>query len=309
MSEKILVTGGAGYIGSLLVPMLLERGYEVTILDLFKWGIKPILHFATDPKCKLITGDVRDEALMAEEVPKHDWVLHLAAIVGFPACASDPVVARSTNVTGTENVTKNMSDQQRLVYASTGSTYGKVEEICTEETPINPLSLYGETKWDAERISRDKGGIALRFATVFGIAPRLRLDLLVNDFVHQAIHQRQIILYEGHFRRTFLHAKDAAESYLLALEHFETMSGEAYNVGDGTMNYTKKEICDLLNEMHPYFLYEADVGADADARDYEVSYDKINALGYHAKVNMDEGMRELIDVLSLIRITNEWRNI
>lgn len=308
MSQTVLITGGAGYKGTLLVPMLLDRGYEVTVLDQFRWGMKPLLHFASHPRLRLVTGDVRDETLMKEEVSRHDWICHLASIVGYVACAADPVAAQTINVDGTRNVTSNMSKDQRLLYASTGSTYGKVEGICTEETPINPLSLYGSTKWEGEQMARDVGGVGLRFATVFGIAPRLRLDLLVNDFVYQALHLKQIVLYEGHFRRTFLHAHDAAAVYPFAMEHFGAMSGGAYNVGDDEMNYTKREIAHLIKDQVDYHLYEADVGSDIDARDYEVSYDRIKSLGYACTIDMRKGISELVKVLKHIKITSDWRN-
>ncbi len=195
-----------------------------------------------------------------------------------------------------------------MIFASTGSTYGKVEGICTEETPIDPLTLYGSTKWEAEQMVRDAGGVSLRFATVFGVSPRLRLDLLVNDFVHQALHNKQIVLYEGHFRRTFLHVQDAANSYLLAIDRFDDMAGEAFNIGDNSMNYTKREIAMKIREHLDYYLHEADVGEDLDKRDYEVSYDKIHALGFNNTINLNDGVLELIKVLSHLQVTNEWRN-
>lgn len=306
--ENILVTGGAGYVGTLLIPKLLEKGYKVTLFDGFIWGYKQILHFASNNNLKIVKGDVRDKKLIAEEVNKHDIILHLAAIVGYPACAADPNRAETTNVGGTRNICDVISNNQKLIFASTGSTYGKVDEICTEKTPINPLSLYGKTKWEAEKIVLEKGGVGLRFATVFGISPRLRLDLLVNDFVYQAIHNKQIVLFEGYFRRTFLHVKDAVNSYLFTIDNYDKMRGEAFNVGDGNMNHTKKDVALSIQKKVDYFLYEADIGEDLDKRDYEVSYDKILNLGYTAKINLKDGIEELIKVLTPLRITNEWRN-
>lgn len=305
---KILVTGGAGYIGSLLVPTLLHRGYKVRLFDSFMWGVKPILHFAAEPTLELVSGDIRDAAAIKEAVKDQDLVIHLAAIVGYPACAADRDRAISTNVEGTRILIEALSKDQKLLFASTGSTYGKVEGVCDEDTPIDPLTLYGSTKWEAEKMVTDRGGIAFRFATVFGIAPRLRLDLLVNDFVYQALHAKQIVMYEGHFRRTFLHSRDAARVYLTGIDYYEKMSGQAYNVGDNTMNYTKREIAEAIGEQVNFYLHEADVGEDLDKRDYEVSYDRINALGYKAEVDLQTGIRELVGVLRHIRITNEWRN-
>jgi len=272
------------------------------------WGFKPILHFASNDNLKIIKGDVRDKNLIAEEVKKHDIILHLAAIVGYPACAADPNRAETTNVGGTRNICDTISNNQKLIFASTGSTYGKVNEICTEKTPINPLSLYGKTKWEAEKIVLEKGGVGLRFATVFGVSPRLRLDLLINDFVYQAIHNKQIVLFEGYFRRTFLHVQDAVSSYPFTIDNYDRMRGKAFNVGDENMNYTKKAVALSIQEKVDYFLYEADIGEDLDKRDYEVSYDKIKNLGYRAKINLKDGIEELIKVLTPLTITNEWRN-
>lgn len=183
---KILVTGGAGYVGAALVPMLLETGAEVVLLDNFTWGLKPILHFASHDSLEIVSGDIRSVESVREAMKGCDAIIHLAAVVGYPACAADPGKARTVNVNGTRNLVEE-AGSRRLIFASTGSTYGKVQGICTEETPIDPLTLYGSTKWEAEKMVLDKGGVALRFATVFGISPRLRLDLLVNDFVYQAL--------------------------------------------------------------------------------------------------------------------------
>ena len=189
---------------------------------------------------------MRDEEVVKQALDQQDLVIHLAAIVGYPACAADPGRAVSTNVDGTRNIVKNLAGR-KLIFASTGSTYGKVDGICNEDTPIDPLTLYGSTKWEAEQLVTAAGGVALRFATVFGASPRLRLDLLVNDFVYQALHNRQIILYEGHFRRTFLHSQDAARSYLFAIDYYDKMSGQAFNVGDDSMNYTNREVAQLIS--------------------------------------------------------------
>lgn len=306
--EKILVTGGAGYKGSLLVPRLLEKGYRVTVLDNFMFGVKPILHFAGHPNVNFINGDVRDKQVIAASMKNADVIMHLAAIVGYPACSAEPQVAETVNVNGTKNICENLSPNQRLIFASTGSTYGKVTTICTEETPINPLSLYGKTKWIAEQMTTDKGGVGLRFATVFGVSPRLRLDLLVNDFVHQAIHLKQIILYNSNWRRTFLHVIDAAESYLFTMDNFEKMSGKAFNIGDDSMNYTKQDIALAVKKQVDYYLHEAEVGEDLDQRDYEVSYQRVRDLGFKAKVTLDDGIAELVKVLPHLKVMSEWRN-
>ncbi|MHC4469958.1 MAG: NAD-dependent epimerase/dehydratase family protein [Planctomycetota bacterium] len=308
--EHVLITGGAGYIGSLLAPMLLESGYRVTIFDSFLFGAGSLLGFSRHPNLEIVEGDVREPTAVSRAVRGKDWILHLAAIVGYPACAADPIRASTTNVDGTRNVVDAMENGQRLVFASTGSTYGKVQGVADEETPIAPLTLYGKTKWEGERIIRE-GEVkhtSLRFATVFGTSPRLRLDLLVNDFVHQAIHSKQIVLFEGHFRRTFLHSTDAAAVYPLALEAFDRMDGQVFNVGDETMNYTKREVALRIREHVDYYLHEADIGTDPDQRDYEVDYGRIRSLGYEAHVTLDEGIRELVRILSVLRVRDPLRN-
>ena len=305
---KILVTGGAGYIGSLLVPMLLKEGHEVILFDNFMWGVTPILHFASDRNLSIISGDIRNESQVKSAVKGCDVVTHLAAIVGYPACAADHNRAVTTNVDGTKNVVNALEPGQKLIFASTGSTYGKVDGICTEETPIDPLTLYGKTKWEGEKMAVDAGGVALRFATVFGMSPRLRLDLLINDFVYQALHNKQIVLFEGYFRRTFLHATDAAKSYLFSLDNYGKMSGKSFNVGDNSMNYTKKEVAQKIAKFVEFYLHEADIGEDLDKRDYEVSYKLINGLGFKAEVTLEDGIEGLIKVLNHVNIISEWRN-
>jgi nucleoside-diphosphate-sugar epimerase len=307
---RILVTGGAGYIGTLLIPELLERGHKVTLLDNFTFGIQPLLHFITHPNLTIVSGDVRKDAILDEQVPEHDMIIHLAAIVGYPACAAYPLDAETINVGSTRKIMDRMSPNQSIMYASTGSTYGKVDGICDEETPINPLTLYGKTKWIAEqRVMEHTNAVSMRFATVFGIAPRLRLDLLVNDFVHQAIHNKQIILFEGHFRRTFLHARDAARVYTHAMDNWDAMKGEVFNVGDESMNFTKKELALEIQKQVPYYLHEADIGEDLDKRDYEVSYAKIKEHGYSATVGMEDGIAELVRSLRHLKYKNPFRNI
>ena len=306
---KILVTGGAGYIGTTLCPTLLADGHEVTVLDSFLWGVKPILHFSTHPKLRIVGKDIRETGVLAEEIPQHDAVIHLAAIVGYPACARDENLAQSTNVDATRELCRLVTPSQVLLFASTGSTYGQVEDgLATEETPINPLTLYGRTKRDCEPLVREKGGVCLRFATVFGVSPRLRLDLLVNDFCYQAYHNKVIIVFEGSHRRTFLHVRDAAAAYPFALDNIEQMRGEVYNVGSPELNFTKIDVARAIRERADYYLHEADIGEDADKRNYAVCYRKIGKLGYCAEVSLQQGIDELLRVVPYITVRNEWRN-
>lgn len=305
----VLVTGGAGYLGSLLVPKLLERGDRVTVLDNFLWGVDALLPVAAHKSLNIVKGDVRDQRAVRDIVKTVDAVVNLAAIVGYPACAANPTEARTVNLDGARNVAENLSPHQMFIQASTGSTYGAVDEICTEDTPINPLTLYGETKAEAEKFCLDKAGVPLRFATVFGVSPRLRLDLLVNDITHQAVQYGSFVMYEGHARRTFLHSTDAAASVVFTLANYERMSGRPYNVGDESLNYTKSQVAELIKEQHNYYLHRADVGEDKDKRDYAVSYERIKALGYRAQVSMEEGIAELVKVCRVIHEKSNYRNI
>jgi nucleoside-diphosphate-sugar epimerase len=280
------------------------------LLDTFVYGAQPVLGFSNHPNLDLVKADVRDADIMTKAVRGHDWVLHLAAIVGYPACAADPVRATSTNVDGTRNIVQALSRNQRLLFASTGSTYGKVTGIATEETPIAPLTLYGRNKRDCEHLIQDAKvpNVILRFATVFGSSPRLRLDLLINDFVYQALHNRQIVLFEGHFRRTFLHSTDAAAVYPFCMKHFDRVAGQVFNVGDSAMNYTKKQVATKIREYVDFYLHEADVGTDPDQRDYEVDYSRLRNAGFTAKVTLDEGLKELVKVLSVLTVHHPLRN-
>lgn len=308
--RTILITGGAGYIGSSLVPMLLEKGYEVTVFDALLFGGEALLPHFRNPKFHFIKGDIRDKKALAEAVKGQDAIIHLAAIVGFPACAKDPSLAQSTNVDGTQNLADVVSKEQYILVGSTGSNYGTlVDQICTEETPLNPLTIYGKTKTEAERIlMQNTSATAYRFATAFGVSPRLRLDLLVNDMTYQALTQKYLVIYEASFMRTFIHVHDIARSFVFGLENREKMLGQVYNIGNESMNISKRGLCDLISAKTGAYVHYADVGEDADKRNYVVSYEKIRKLGFTTTISVEAGIDELVRALQVIRIPNPYRN-
>jgi nucleoside-diphosphate-sugar epimerase len=303
---KILITGGAGYIGTTLTPLLLERGYEVTVLDSLMFGGVPIIPFFRYKNFNFIKGDIRDKQLMENAVKDKDIIIHLAAIVGFPACRENPALAESVNVDGTRILSELVSPDQFVLFGSTGSNYGAlVDEVCTEETPLNPLSIYGKTKTAAEKILTDSANCtAYRFATAFGSSPRLRLDLLINEFTYQAVRQKYLVVYESNFMRTFIDVHDIARSFLFAIDHYFQMKGQVYNVGGNNMNFSKKEICEIISKHTGAYIHYADIGEDADKRNYVVSYDKIKNLGYETSISIEEGVKSLVRVMDTVKIIN-----
>ncbi len=306
--KRVLITGGAGYVGSVLCQRLLTAGHQVTVFDKLQFGIEPLVHLLdVGSRLKCVNGDIRDRKVVAEALKGQDVVLHLAAIVGFPACAAEPAMAEEVNIWGSRNVAEQISPDQTFVYASTGSTYGLVNGICTEETPISPLSHYGRTKAEAEKICRAAGAVCLRFATVFGASPCMRFDLLVNSFVFQAIHKKYLMLYEGGHKRTFVHVRDAAESYLVAINNWPAVKGVVFNVGDNALNLTKRQVADAISKVYPVYVHEASVGKDADCRDYQVDYSKFSALGFHGTVDLADGIKEIGELAKLVKIENRWR--
>ena len=307
---KIVVTGGAGYVGSVLVPHLLGLGHRVHVIDTLKFGIEPLLGSFIHPNFSFRHGDVLDIPALKADLADADAVVHLAAVVGYPACKKWPEEARRTNLDGTRAVLDHIRPEARFINFSTGSNYGEVLGVCDENTPLNPLSLYGETKTEAEQMAMSRpNSVALRFATAFGLSPRLRLDLMINDFAYQALVNHYLLVYERHFRRTFIHVHDMARVVPHLLDNWDRARDLVLNVGHESMNYTKQDITHLLQKKLKFHLYFADVGSDEDKRDYEVSYARIRGLGFEVAVDIDRGLDELIGGLRHVRIHNPYSNV
>jgi nucleoside-diphosphate-sugar epimerase len=308
---RVLVTGGAGYIGCVLVPQLLENGYQVRVLDDLMYNGTGLLPHFRNPRFDFVKGDIRDVEIVGDAMRGCDIIIHLAAVVGFPACRKYPDLAQTVNVEGTQVISRVAGRERLVLFGSTGSNYGAlVDEICTEETPLHPLSLYGKTKTAAEQyLLENNSTIAYRFATAFGLSPRMRLDLLVNDFVYTALKSRYLVIYESHFMRTFIHVYDIACSFLFAIENADSMLGQVYNVGSETMNYSKLQVCEMIRKKIDYYLHQADIGEDLDKRNYQVSYKKISGLGYHTTITLEEGIDELVHGLQVLDTSTPYSNV
>lgn len=302
---RILVTGGAGYIGCMLIPQLLAKGHEVSVLDTFAAGDTVLSLCCAEPNFTPIAGDARDERLLDDLIPKFDVFIPLAALVGAPLCAKDSIGAVSLNRDAVAAIVKRVGKGQRIIYPTTNSGYGigDKDAFCTEESPLRPVSLYGRTKVEAEQAILDRGaGVTLRLATVFGMAPKMRLDLLVNDFTWRAVTDRAVVIFEGHFRRNFIHIRDVVKAFIHALDNYDKMVGQPYNVGLSTANLSKLQLCERIQAQVPKFVFlEAPVGEDPDKRDYVVSNAKIEATGFAPDWTLDAGITELIKGYRMIR--------
>lgn len=298
MGHTILVTGGAGYLGSTLVPELLRLGHRVTVLDTFMFGQNSLLECCANDNFKVVRGDARDENLLMPLLQESDYIIPLAALVGAPLCSRDQIGTLTTNKDAVASIARLASKEQRIIMPTTNSGYGIGQKgvFCTEETPLNPISLYGKAKVESEKIVLDRGNsVSLRLATVFGLSPRMRMDLLVNDFTYRAVKDRFIIVFEGHFKRNYIHIRDVAKAFIHVMDHFETMKNEPYNVGLSDANLSKLELCERIKEQIPDFVYlEAPIGEDPDKRDYIVSNEKIEKAGFRPDHSLEMGIRELV---------------
>jgi nucleoside-diphosphate-sugar epimerase len=298
MSEHVLVTGGAGYLGSVLCEHLLDAGYSVTVLDNLMYMQNPMFHLCANPRFDFIFGDVRQEKLLADAMKKADVLIPLACIVGAPACDRDPISAQSINFDAIRLLNRLRSKNQLVVYPTTNSGYGTKsgDSFCTEETPLEPISLYGSTKVDAEReLLQSENAITLRLATVFGMSPRMRLDLLVNHFVYAAVTDRYLVMFEKHFKRNFVHIRDVADCFIHCIRNSSRMVGKPYNCGLDAANVSKEELALKIKEHVPdFYLHFAEVGQDPDKRNYLVSNQRLREAGFEARRSLDDGIEELI---------------
>lgn len=301
---RVLVTGAAGYIGSILVPLLLARGWAVDALDLYTRGDTVLAACCADPNFNPVRGDARDEPLMSGLLAKADVVIPLAALVGAPLCKRDPLNAQTINSDAVRMLAGKLSRGQRMVYPTTNSGYGVGEkgQFCTEETPLRPISLYGVSKMEAEEATLGAGGVSLRLATVFGMAPRMRLDLLVNDFTWRAVTDRAVVIFEGHFMRNYIHIRDVVKGFLHALDNYQAMGGQSYNLGLSSANLSKLQLCAKIKEHVPEFVFiEAPIGEDPDKRDYIVSNEKLERTGWTPDWDLDRGIQELLRGYRMLR--------
>ena len=301
----ILVTGGAGYLGSVLVPVLLAEGHRVTVVDNFMYAQTSLLDCCHDPKLTVVRGEARDKALIKKLMQKTDAVFPLACLTGAPLCARDPQGAEAVILDAVKMILELRSKNQVIIYPTTNSGYGVGEKgiHCTEKTPLRPVSLYGKLKVAAEESLLDAGNaITLRLATAFGISPRMRLDLLVNDFVYRAVYDRFVVLFEAHFKRNYIHVRDVARAFVHSLNHFSKMKNEPYNVGLSDANLSKLELCEEIKKHVPEFYFvESKIGQDPDKRDYIVSNAKIEKAGFKPQVSLADGIHELIKGYQIIK--------
>ena len=302
---RILITGGAGYIGSVLTPTLLGAGHEVTVVDNFLFRQNSLADCCHQDAFQVVRGDCRDEALMKRLAAKADVIIPLAALVGAPMCDRDPVAAQTTNLDAVALLCRIASREQRILMPITNSGYGvgQKDKSCTEDSPLSPISLYGVTKVKAEElVLQRENSLSFRLATVFGVSPRMRIDLLVNDFVYRAVNDRAVVVFEGHFKRNYVHIRDVARVFVHGLDRFEAMRGKPYNVGLDDANLSKLELCAAIQKQLPKFVYlEAPIGEDPDKRDYIVSNARIAATGFKPQWSLDRGIRELIKGYTIMR--------
>ena len=299
---KVLITGGAGYLGSNLTRHLLEAGYTVTVLDNLMYDQVTLLHLFGNPKFQFELGDVRDKKILQELVGLNDVIIPLAAIVGMPACKANPELTVAVNYQQVADIVEVLRDDQKLILPNTNSQYGSSDSIITEESPFNPLSLYAKTKCDAENTMLANGnGVSLRLATVFGVSPRMRTDLLVNDFVYKSVVDGYLVLFEAHFKRNYIHVQDIARTFQFIIENYEKCKGHAFNVGLSTANLSKLELAETIKKYIPSLVIKQDdFKEDFDKRNYIVSNEKLEALGWKPIYDLDYGIKQLMSAYKIV---------
>jgi nucleoside-diphosphate-sugar epimerase len=304
--KRVLITGGAGYLGSTLAEHLLTQGYSVTVFDNLLYKQLSLLHLFKQPGFKFILGDVRNTVRLLELVNEHDIIIPLAAIVGMPACKANPELAVDVNFKHVKHISSVLRDDQKLIIPNTNSQYGSSESIITEASPFKPLSLYAETKCDAEDVVLGNGnGVALRLATVFGVSPRMRQDLLVNDFVYKAVTDGYLVLFEAHFKRNYIHVQDIARTFQFIIENYDKCQGQAYNVGLSSANLSKLELAECIKKYVPKLAIKQDeFNKDFDQRNYIVSNEKLESLGWNTTFSLDYGIEQLINAYQMTIVYN-----
>lgn len=305
MLFNILVTGGAGYLGSTVVPDLLAAGHKVTVLDNFMFGQNSLAHVCHNPNFTVVRGDVRVEQTIKPLIAKADLIIPLAALVGAPMCSRDPIGAQTTNHDAVMLMLKLLSPNQIVLMPTTNSAYGSGDKnnFCTEESPLNPISKYAIDKVEIEKeMMRHPNAISFRLATVFGMSPRMRIDLLVNDFTYRAVNDRFVVLFESSFKRNYIHVRDVSRVFQHGIANVDVMKGQIYNVGLSDANVSKKELCERIQKYVPDFVFmDAPVGKDPDQRNYVVSNDKVEATGFKPAHSLDLGIQDLIKGYTMIR--------
>jgi|TARA_B100001964_G_C14230878_1_gene599970 nucleoside-diphosphate-sugar epimerase len=311
---KILITGGAGYIGSVLCKYLLENNHKVTVIDNFTFSYNSLLTYMGNKNFEVQKLDVRNYTEVNRIIKNFDLIIPLAALVGAPLCKLKEKEATEVNLESIKNIVDNISQNQAIIYPTTNSGYGigEKDKYCTEETPLNPISLYGQTKTNAEKYISEKheNSIRYRLATVFGCSPRMRLDLLVNDFVFKAVKDGYVVLFEANFKRNYIHIRDICEAIIFSIKNFDNLKNETYNLGLSTANLSKLELCRKIKEYIPRFEISVnEIGSDIDKRDYIISNEKIEKKGFTAKISLDEGIIELKKFYNYVIPDNTMRNI
>jgi len=305
MSYNILVTGGAGYLGSTMVPDLLAAGHKVTVLDNFMFKQSSLNHCCYHPNFRVVKGDIRQKDTMLSLMRQADVIIPLAALVGAPLCASDPIGATTINHDAIELMLKLVSKDQIVLMPTTNSAYGTGDKdnYCSEESPLRPISQYAIEKVEIEKeLMQHPNAISFRLATVFGMSPRMRIDLLVNDFTYRAVNDRFVVLFESHFKRNYIHVRDVSRVFQHALKNLDVMKGEIYNVGLSNANVSKKELCEHIQKQVPDFIFiDEKIGKDPDQRNYIVSNEKIELTGFKTEFSLDQGISELIKGYTMIK--------